>query len=457
MEVEEKNSKKIKEEECEKIDFNNNNFKINECNNTFNGNSNNIECCNKNMQNNFNSNNQLCINNFNIFNNMNILENYKSIKQEFPIHQPIGLSNMGATDYMNSSLQCLCNIEKLVNYFKYNKKIEDYIQSKGDSTLTHSFKYLIEKLWQLPNNKYILQNYNEKNINNKYFSPYDFKKKIARMDPLFEGVLANDPKDLVNFIIMKLHEELNEIKKNPDLSNNCQEINRTNHDMVLQYFLQNFDQKNKSIISDLFYGISVDSTQCSKCKQIKYYFQSDFFLIFPLEKIRKFKIQKLINSINQNIKDMNPLPFQQNKLNNIQSIYEKTEFFTGENAIYCNRCLGPFDSYYTTKLYYGPEILIIILNREREIEFKVKLEFTERVNLSQYFQMKNFSNIYNLIGVITHFGKSRSSDHFIASAKSPIDGIWYIYDDAIVSKVDNFKKQIVDYGSPYILFYQKEK
>jgi len=371
---------------------------------------------------------------------------------------------LGAACYMNSTLQCLCNIEKLVNYFKYNKKIEDYIQSKGDSTLTYSFKCLIENLWKSPNNKYILQNHYGKNINNKYFSPYDFKKKISRMNPLFEGVQANDAKDLVTFIIMTLHEELNEIKKNPDLSNNCQEIDPTNYDMVLQHFLQDFCQENKSIISDLFYAISETSTQCLKCKQIKYNFQSYFFLIFPLEEIRKFKIQ-LTNAIIQNMMDMNPFVFQQNQLNNIQSVNiddcfqynEKTEFFTGENAMYCNICHDQFSTYYTTKLYCGPEILIIILNRGKGIEFDVKLEFTERVNLSQYFQMKNFENIYNLIGVVTHLGKSGEDGHFIAHAKSPIDGIWYIYNDEIVSKVDNFKKQIVDIDSPYILFYQKEK
>ena len=165
---------------------------------------------------------------------------------------------------------------------------------------------------------------------------------------------------------MTLHEELNEIKKNPDLSNNCQIIDQTNHDMVLQYFLQNFDQENKSIISDLFYAINETSTQCSNCKQIKYNFQNYFFLIFPLEEIRKFKIQKLINSINQNMMDMNPFAFQQNQLNDIQSVNiddcfqynEKTEFVTGENAMYCNICHNQFSAYYTTKLYCGPEILI---------------------------------------------------------------------------------------------------
>ena len=71
--------------------------------------------------------------------------------------------------------------------------------------------------------------------------------------------------------------------------------------------------------------------------------------------------------------------------------------------------------------------------------------------------MKNLGNKYKLIGVVTHMGESGASGHFIANAKSPIDNEWYTYNDDLVYKVDNFKKQIIDYAMPYILFYQKEK
>ena len=47
------------------------------------------------------------------------------------------------------------------------------------------------------------------------------------MNPLFEGVAANDAKDLFNFIIMTLHEELNKAKYNNLYSNSIldKEIN----------------------------------------------------------------------------------------------------------------------------------------------------------------------------------------------------------------------------------------
>jgi ubiquitin C-terminal hydrolase len=110
---------------------------------------------------------------------------------------------------MNTILQCISNIEKLVSHFKYHQNIEEFIQSNGKNALTYSFKYLIENLWQTPGNKYILPEYNGENSSNKYFSLIEFKKKISNMSSLFEGPHANDAKDLLYFIIMTLHEELN--------------------------------------------------------------------------------------------------------------------------------------------------------------------------------------------------------------------------------------------------------
>ena len=97
--------------------------------------------------------------------------------------------------------------------------------------------------------------YTGKNTNNIYFIPHEFKDKISKMDDLFKGVAANDSKDLVNFIIMTLHEELNEAPKSSINNNvvNNQNINVYNNNEVLQYFLSNF-QKEKSIISQKFYG-----------------------------------------------------------------------------------------------------------------------------------------------------------------------------------------------------------
>ena len=59
--------------------------------------------------------------------NINI-ENIISIKKEYNYPPKIGLKDLGEASYMNSILQCFCQIEKIVNYFKYNNRIIDIIK-----------------------------------------------------------------------------------------------------------------------------------------------------------------------------------------------------------------------------------------------------------------------------------------------------------------------------------------
>ena len=394
---------------------------------------------------------------------------YKSIKEIFIYPPLIGLQNVGATCYMNATLQCLCQIVKLVNFFKFSSQITEIeTKYKNNSTdcLTVSFKYLIENLWP-SENQYTNNKYNFRNSNNKYFAPYEFKNKISEMNPLFKGAQANDSKDLVNFIVMTLHAELNKAKKenNPNINNI--NIDQTNIKEVFQQFSINFAKENQSIISDLFYGTNVTYTQCLNCKLIKYNFQIYFFLIFPLEEVRKMKINNLKNQFNllcQN--NMMNMMMQQNFNYNIQNINsvniydcfeynQKLEFFTGENAMYCNKCKIQLPASYNTKLHTIPEVLIIVLNRGKGIEFNVKLEFEEQLNLLNFTDHKEFGFRYHLIGVVTHLGESGASGHFIAYCKNPIDQEWYRHNDDLVTKVNNFQKEIIDYAMPYILFFQK--
>ena len=136
----------------------------------------------------------------NIYNNQKKLN---SIKIDFPVPPLIGLENVGDICYMNAILQCLSQIEKLTNYFKYTHRVNDIIEEyklKKKLCLTESYKVIIENLWP-SNYEYIIPKYNHKNSNNAYFSPFDFKEKISEMNPLFKGIDSNDAKDLINFIL----------------------------------------------------------------------------------------------------------------------------------------------------------------------------------------------------------------------------------------------------------------
>ena len=124
--------------------------------------------------------------------------------------------------------------------------------------------------------------------------------------------------------------------------------------------------------------------------------------------------------------------------------------------MFCNMCKAQLPSFYQTKLFTGPEILIIVLNRGKGIEFKVKLEIDLFIDITNYIELKeNKGQKYELIGVVTHLGENGESVHFIAYCKSPIDGGWYLYNDDCVFEVKDFLKEFRDNELPYILFYQK--
>ena len=434
----------------------NNNDNINENDNINNiNNDNNINIKNSNNINSDNINNDN-INNNNIIidniNNNNINENNviikkMNIKNNFKLGYPhIGLVNIGATCYMNATLQCFCHIEKFINYFKYNPQC----QNIKNNNLSSSFKLLIDNLW--PDDDSI------KSAKTKAYSPNEFKEKISSMNPLFKGIAANDSKDLVNFIIMTLHSELN--NNNNILISEPDNIiiDQTNQQMVFNCFVQDFMAKNHSIISDLFYSMNCNVTQCTSCNTKIYNYQTYFFINFPLEEVRKFKNNMQNNCMHNNCYGFNNYINWSNNEVNIYDCFEnerKINYMSGENSMYCNYCKTNTNSMMYTYLVTSPEILVLILNRGKGIEFNVKINFSEELNLYNYIEYKNTGYKYKLIGVITHIGESSMSGHFIAYCYDQIQNKWYKYNDAIVNEVSNFQNEVINFAMPYLLFYQK--
>jgi ubiquitin C-terminal hydrolase len=283
------------------------------------------------------------------------------------------------------------------------------------------------------------------------------------MNPLFEGIAANDAKDLVNFIIMTLHLELN--KANPNNTNtnyNNIILDQRNKQLMLNNYITEFKKNNQSIISDLFYAMNCNITQCNVCYQQIYNFQTYFFIIFPLEEIRKYR-NNYNNMYNIFYNAFNFFNFNNFVNSNVVSIYDcfdydcKQNLMDGENSMYCNFCKTNRSCLMSTHLITGPEVLILLLNRGHGIEFNVKINFVEHLDLSRYIEYANTGVKYDLFGVITHIGESSMSGHFIAYCKDPILHKWHKFNDAIVSDVNDFQKEVIDFAMPYLLFYQKSQ
>ena len=381
-----------------------------------------------------------------IYQKPSIKEKKEEEKEEEEVKKPIliGLNNIGATCFMNSTLQCLSQTKSLTDYFLNEKNTDRiinnniYIQNKNELQLSPAYLDLIKKLW-------------DKN-GPKSFSPSNFMGVIEKLNPLFKKGQAGDSKDFIIFILEQLHKEL----KSPLNGINQINIPLNQYDRVnaFNYFFNDF-KKECSIISDTFFGFNETTNECLYCRNIYnmnglcnpicYNYGIFNCIIFPLEEVKNLK--------NINI---------QNNLNNTVTIYDcfyynqKSEMFTGENRNYCNICKQLYDSIYKTNLFIGPNNLILILNRGKGNIFDVKLEFSEIIDISQFIMQKDRPQIfYSLYGVITHIGQSGPNAHFVASCKSAIDNKWYRFNDAFVNPITNIQKEIIEFGTPYILFYQK--
>ena len=393
-----------------------------------------------------------------------------------------GLVNIGSISYMNATLQCFSQTEPFTEYFlnPANKEIIInglFNNNKNGLRLAKEYYYVVTNLW---------------NINGiKYYEPKNFKKVLGTLNKLFEGMKTSDAKDMIVFFLEQIHKEINLVqpKDPPNFI-----VNQYNREIMLNYFVNEFKNNNRSIISDNFFIISETTQKCQNCKNnntpnyICYNYNIQNCFIFPLEEVRKYRDSRLKNNqmnqimmgnmnmmgnmgmnffmpnIGMNMMipnmgmNMNQMYFNNNEVT-IDDCFEfnqKEELMAGSNKIYCNLCKQNSESFYGNKILSLPDILIMILNRGKDNVFNVILKCPIEINLTKFVLNAKEQYIYTIYGVITHIGESGQSGHFIASCKSPVDKKWYKYNDAIVSEIKDFNQEVVNFQTPYILFYERK-
>ena len=340
----------------------------------------------------------------------------------------IGLNNIGATCYMNATLQCLSNTRKLTEYFLNNYKTDT------NKTMSNEYYRVLKHLWDV-------------NSTNKSYSPNSFKEVLSKENPLFAGIQANDSKDLINFLIERLHLELNFINQNKNNNDSIDQLDQTNELSMLKIFIEEFNQKFNSPVSNLFYGILETKSRCQGCNIIKFNFQVYSFLEFPLQQVNQYYFNT----------GRRPL-FTPDGKNPDVDLYEcfeynrKIDLMNGENQMFCNICNKLCDTLYSTTLYSGPNYLIINLNRGKGAVYECKVNFPSQLNILNYVTYRQGITTYELYAVICHLGPSSMSGHFVAYCRNRIDNKWYLYNDAFVTECT--KKYQYNDGMPYILFYR---
>ena len=385
--------------------------------------------------------------NLNIDSNINT--NSKFSIERIMNHPLIGLDNInGKTSSLNSALQCLSHTVPLTNYFLDEKNKNRILQnnisinSPDSPQLSPSYLLLLKDLWI--NNNHL-----------KSLNPSEFMKNLKLLNNTFDKDEENDIGELIIFILEQLDSELNEKIENKNSIENS--INNNDQNLKKINFYNELFSNNSIIYNTFFGGVCEDTKECLKCKEESenkkidndkiYEYRNLNYLIFPINNVLEF------------VKQNNPKDYI--------NIYDCLNFFQnpviidGENGEKCEKC-GELSKYLlTSKINSCQNNLLILLKKDKEKENNdIKFKFSEILSMSGFVQeIGERKNLIYYLYAIIYISKddNYNGNHYIAFCNSPVDKMWYKYDDNKVELVNTLDDEISNLGIPSALFYQKEK
>ena len=366
---------------------------------------------------------------FNFMKKMNVAkkanyEKHKNESQNFPI---LGLSNLGNSCYMNSSLQCFFAIKELTNYF-FNYFKEDHLNKNNilgtGGILTIAYINLLLNI----------------NIttNNKFFSPKTFKIILGMCSKKYEGNEQEDAHEFITYLLDMMHEDLNRVINKPNIKekeNNSKDINISeNEKSILDW--NNFLKRNQSVIIDIFYGQYKSTLICPLCNFKSISFNSFSSLELPISEdkiatpiiiyfVDIFKDSPILIFTIFLFKDELKIYFLRKKISiflnidifEFELVLEKyneiIHIFENEEEIPCN--LKSIYAYRINPKYFYSEKNL----RIKDIENKIKKEEKE-LNLNEYANKKYKINFEDLESDI----KKRKNDIELNESKSNKDDIY---------------------------------
>lgn len=350
---------------------------------------------------------------------------------EYDIEQyKIGLTNLGNTCFMNTSLQILKNIPELREYIRDNKFL-DSMQYEGkleEIKTKFSKNYeLVRALIRLFKAFMNIRGQNEIN-------PSSFHVEFQKMNG-FAGLNQHDCEEALSLIIDSIHEVLGvpiEVNIKGNTENSMDEL-------MIEIFQnwKQFNEKKHSIMTQLFSGLFVNSL-ISKDAADKNTLVSKNFEPF-------FKIL---------------LPINGNTLYECFHHYFNTELL--ESPYRDEKNNREIRAAKQIKFAHLPKYLTVVLKRFenngiRTNKINTMISFPiEELDVSSYtIGYDRFESLYRLKSIGCHIGGANGG-HYYAICRFEKDNKWYEFNDSRVSEYD-IRSEITELQQrAYILIYERK-
>ncbi|XP_043975508.1 ubiquitin carboxyl-terminal hydrolase 32 [Gambusia affinis] len=179
-----------------------------------------------------------------------------------------GLSNLGNTCFMNSSIQCVSNTKPLSDYFLSGTHLYELNRINPIGMRGHMAKCygdLVLELWS---------------GTQKSIAPLKLRWTIAKYAPRFNGFQQQDSQELLAFLLDGLHEDLNRVHEKPYVELKDSD-GRPDWEVASEAW-ENHLRRNRSIVVDLFHGQLKSQVKCKTCGHISARFDPFNFLSLPL-------------------------------------------------------------------------------------------------------------------------------------------------------------------------------
>ena len=332
-----------------------------------------------------------------------------------------GLTNLGNTCFLNSTMQVLSHTYELNDFLELKNYITR-LNNKYDSALLIEWDELRKLLWK----------------ENCVISPFKFVKTVQKLAKLkgkdiFTGWNQNDLPEFLFFVIDCFHTAIS------------REVNMTIEGQIK-------DEKDKIAV---------------KCfERIKQMYEKDYSEIWNI--FYGIQISQLENATNGKKISMVPEPYfivslpipENNKsptLINCFDLYVECEILDGENCV-TNEETGEKVIAKKNMIFWNfPNVLVIDIKRFTATNRKnqILVDFPlENLNLSKYVIGYNKDSfVYDLYGVCNHSG-SVMGGHYTSFVKNA-NGKWYHFNDNNVAEV-GLAQQIVT-PKAYCFFYRKRE